>query len=256
MRPIQVNKPKPFGQELRDYLAFVRQPSLAPRLPAARHGSGWVADWLTPLPWGRMLQWAGFLWALNIFVLGPIALVAALAGGAEHRLDLSNIPWFHALVWAPVVEELVFRFGLRQPRAAVLVFPVAVVAMLLGPGGLQAALLIAVLWFCWRPSYRARGKPLNTLSWPARRLWQRHFGVIVHLSCLAFAAVHLHNFMLNEMPIWLMPLLVLPQWLTGLVLAWLRVRRGIGAAICLHAMFNAGPLLVVLLIIGLTGGVK
>ena len=36
--------------------------------------------------------------------------------------------------------------------------------------------------------------------------------------------------------------------LTGLVLAWLRVRRGIGASIVLHAIFNGGP---VLLIIGL-----
>lgn len=43
-------------------------------------------------------------------------------------------------------------------------------------------------------------------------------------------------------------MLVLPQCMTGLVLAWLRVRRGMGASIVLHAIFNGGP---VLLIIGL-----
>lgn len=31
----------------------------------------------------------------------------------------------------------------------------------------------------------------------------------------------------------------------GLVLGWIRIRRGIGAAIALHAMFNAGPILLI-----------
>jgi membrane protease YdiL (CAAX protease family) len=34
--------------------------------------------------------------------------------------------------------------------------------------------------------------------------------------------------------------------LTGLVLSWMRTRRGIGTSIAMHAMFNAGPVLVVL----------
>jgi membrane protease YdiL (CAAX protease family) len=61
--------------------------------------------------------------------------------------------------------------------------------------------------------------------------------------------MHLYNFNLHHTPLWLLPLLVLPQWLTGLVLGWLRVKRGIGASILLHAIFNGGPLLVVLLIL-------
>ena len=38
---------------------------------------------------------------------------------------------------------------------------------------------------------------------------------------------------------------MLPQWLTGLALGWMRVRRGIGAAIALHAVFNAGPIVLI-----------
>ncbi|MCY1464048.1 hypothetical protein D9M71_820230 [compost metagenome] len=41
---------------------------------------------------------------------------------------------------------------------------------------------------------------------------------------------------------------MLPQWLTGLVLGWIRVRRGIGAAILLHSVFNAGPILMIWLV--------
>jgi len=38
--------------------------------------------------------------------------------------------------------------------------------------------------------------------------------------------------------------LVTPQWLTGLVLGWMRVQRGVVAAMILHALFNLGPLTV------------
>ena len=44
--------------------------------------------------------------------------------------------------------------------------------------------------------------------------------------------------------------LVLPQWATGLVLGWMRVRRGIGAAIAC-ALFNGGPVLMIWLLMTL-----
>ncbi|CFN63451.1 membrane protein [Bordetella pertussis] len=72
-----------------------------------------------------------------------------------------------------------------------------------------------------------------------------------HLVALTFAAVHLNNFSLSQTPVWLLPLLVLPQWATGLVLGWMRVRRGIGAAIALHALFNGGPVLMIWLLMTL-----
>src|SRR5690606_22462690 len=54
---------------------------------------------------------------------------------------------------------------------------------------------------------------------------------------------------LAQTPAWLLPLLVLPQWVTGLVLGWQRVRHGIGAALVLHALFHGGPLLLVWLVL-------
>lgn len=44
---------------------------------------------------------------------------------------------------------------------------------------------------------------------------------------------------------------MLPQWLTGLVLGWMRVRRGIAASIALHALFNAGPMVMIWLLLKL-----
>lgn len=238
-----------FRQEWRDFLRFIARPRVTPRLPGRQPcNSEWV-DWFPEVSIGRLLQWALVLWAFNLLFLGPIALAAATAGGAEHRLNLGNIPWLHALLWAPIVEELTFRYGLRRPGRAVWLVPVCVYALLSGPQSHAVAVVGIVVLLCWWPSMRRKPLATNALPWPLRRVYLTGFPWLVHGSCLLFAAVHLNNFSLNQTPWWLMPLLVLPQWLTGLALAWLRVKRGIGAAILLHGIFNGGPLLVVWLVL-------
>ena len=234
-----------FRDEWRDFLRFVARPGAAPRLPDRRGGHGEWMDWFPEVSMGRLVRWSCVLWAINLLFLGPIALAAAGAGGAEHRLDLDNIPWLQALLWAPIVEELTFRHGLRQPGRAVWLVPACVVALLSGPRWYAVALTGMVVLLCWWPYLRRIPARPAALPWRWRRAYLRVFPWVVHGSCLLFAAVHLNNFSLNQTPWWLMPLLVLPQWLTGLALAWLRVRRGIGASMLLHGMFNGGPLLVV-----------
>jgi len=238
-----------FGHEWRDFLRFVVRPRLAPRISGRQPGHAEWLDWFSGVPFGRLLKWAAVLWAFNVFFLGPIALMAAGAGGAEHRLNLSNIPWLHALIWAPVVEELTFRYGLRKPGRALWLVPVAVVAMLSGPQWYAFAMVAGVVLLCWWPYLRPTAKAPAAMPWRWRRIYIGLFPWVVHGSCLLFATVHLSNFSLNQTPWWLLPLLVLPQWLTGLALAWLRVRRGIGVSMVLHGVFNGGPLLVVWLIL-------
>jgi len=248
-----VNSSRPlFKHELLNFLAFAVRPTLGPRLPGRQLGDGWHLDWFQALPLKRLLQWALALWALNMLALGPLALSAASAAGAQHRLDIHNIPWLHALLWAPIVEELVFRYGLRQPIKSLWLLPFAIAAMLMGPQWQAMLLLGAGVLLCWWLHGRKSLAWHPSLHWHAA--YRRRFPWVLHLACLAFAAVHLHNFSLQSAPLWLLPLMVAPQWLTGLVLAWLRVRRGIGAAIVLHAIFNGGPLLLIFLLLTLLGG--
>lgn len=237
-----------FRTELRDFIQFLRHPSLSPRTAGRRLGNGVTADWLSGLDLKRLLQWALLLWCVNLVFLGPIAVVAAGAGGAQHRLDISAIPWLQALLWAPLVEELVFRYSLRRIAQAYWLLPSAAVVMFNGPGWSTGLFLLAILLLCWRT---AGGRPAAHPGSSRRMalLYRRVFPWAFYAMSLAFAAVHLMNFKLAQTPLWLMPLLVLPQLLTGLVLGWMRVRRGIGASIALHALFNGGPLLVVWLIL-------
>ncbi len=242
-----------FRRELRDFLGFLRRPRLGPRLPGRRMAPGAVADcWpaASGAGLGRLLQWALVLWAVNLVLLGPIAVAAATAAGATHRLNLHDLPWLTALLWAPLIEELVFRQSLRRPLQFLWLVPAAGWIMLQGPQWpytlLAALLLLLAFWPAlgrWASGGRVPG--WRGPGWRGLRAYRRFFPWVFHGCALAFALMHLNNFQGAQSAGWLLPLLVLPQWLTGLVLGWLRVRRGIGAAILLHAIFNAGPLLLV-----------
>ncbi len=234
-----------FRAELRDFFAFVRHPAVSPRLPGQGTGNGIFRDWFPALSLKRLLQWALLMWSINLLFFGPIAVMAAGLGGATHRLNIDNIPWMTALLWAPVAEEMVFRYGLRRLKWLFLMLPLGVAAMLSGPGLSGGLYLAAFLLLAWAPlamSWRAVSRPL---PWAWRGWYLHHFPWAFHFSSIVFSGVHLYNFNLGQTPWWLLPLLVLPQWVTGMVLGWLRVRRGIGASILLHAVFNGGPLLLV-----------
>lgn len=246
-------------RELADFLRFVWRPRPGPRLPGRRARQGVLEDFLPRLSIWRVLQWALLLWVINLFIFGPLAVGAAEAGGAQHRLSLHSLPWLQALIWAPIVEELTFRFCLRRVAMLWWFVPLMALILVMGPGFASGVLLAIALWLCWTPMWVAQGGaptvglrrfgPICGLSWARRLRVRRLYPWLYHASAIAFAAVHLYNFRLHEMPWILMPLLVLPQWVTGLVLGWMRVRRGIGASMLLHCVFNAGPLLAVLLIL-------
>ncbi len=248
-----------FRQELRDFLCFLRSPRLNPRLGGQDLGHGWHTDWTNGLGVKRILQWAALLWLVNLTVFGPLAASVATSTGAQHRLDLSNIPWKQAILWAPLIEELVFRYVLRRPSQFLWLLPVSLWCMFAGPDTLTVSLVLAMVVLLYvRPTYGS-GRPSLFSSiglgkaWPKHwyKTYVRHFGWAFYGATLLFAALHLYNFRFEQVSLWVLPLLILPQFMTGLVLGWLRVRRGIGASIILHAVFNAGPILVIMSIVSL-----
>jgi hypothetical protein len=230
--------------DIADFWRFLRRPNLR-HMPPRRRGAGQRADWLPPVPARRLLAWVALLWTVNLFALGPLAVAVATLGGAHHKLEMGAIPWFMAIVWAPVVEEMLFRYGLRRPVQALCVVPLMIWPLLRGPSVLNIVLVVLALAIV-AYTQRRGGASRRDWRWVWRRRYVRHFPWVFYLATLVFAAMHLGNFYLNQTPLWLMPVLVLPQWLTGLVLSWMRTRRGIGSSILMHAMFNAGPVLVVL----------
>lgn len=241
------------GSDVRDFLAFVRRPVLAGRRPS---GMGLPvdngrADWLRLPRLRRMLVWAGLLWLVSLLVFSPLIISVAETGGATHRMVLHQWLWLHAIAWAPLTEELVFRYWLRRPWLGVALLPPLIAVLVNGPTWWTGSLLALVLAVLWWPRSRHR---VPRKAWRPLRAYCRFFPWVFHLSALAFAGMHLINFNLGHLAWWLMPVLVLPQWLAGLVLGWVRTRAGIGAAIVLHGIYNAGPVLVLMLAMWLLPG--
>ncbi len=229
-----------FRTEFSECLTFIRHPGLARQLPHAPPVSGWMADWLPAIRWKRLLAWAAMLWLINIFALGPLVLAVFEMSGATHRINVHHLPWFQAIVWAPIVEELLFRFGLRRPFQAVWIIPVMVVVLLNGLAWWSSCLLVAAVALCLWSSARSTGPGGG--SWRWLRRYRAAFPYVFHLIAVTFAAVHIRNYIYVDLEWWMMVVLVTPQWVTGLVLGWMRVRRGVATSMLLHALFNAGPL--------------
>ena len=244
-------KPLKFKEELRDCLRFIQQPRLTRALPHASPIAGWVADWIPAIGFKRLLAWAGMLWLINIVALGPFVLAVFEMSGATHRISVHNLPWLQAILWAPVVEELLFRFGLRRPLQALWMIPLLILVLLNGATWWAGFLLVTTVLLCWWTSLKSTGP--GPWSWRVLRHYRSVFGLVFHLVALAFAAIHLKNFIFIEIDWWMMVVLVLPQWVTGLVLGWMRVKRNIGSAILLHGLFNTGPLAVAWLALTLKG---
>ena len=145
------------------------------------------------------------------------------------------------LILAPVLEELAFR-GWLTGRIAALRFAAYGFAAL--------ALFIAALFV--EPEY---GAPISVagsllvfaglIHWSRTRhrdtavpAWfTRHFRWFVWGSALVFGLIHLGNYEPLAHPLGV--LVVLPQTIGGLLLAYTRTRLGLGAAMAHHAVYNA-----------------
>lgn len=236
-------QPDRFRDDWKAFRAFVRRPTPRRyRLYAAEPGRAWQLDFMPQIRPGRLLAWAALLWLVNLLVLGPIVVAVAGMSGATHRIDVHNIPWVLAIVWAPLIEEMVFRYGLRRPLQAIWLVPILIPGLLFGMSADAGWWVALGLLLCWWACMN--DQPPKRRVWHVLRKYRALFPWVFHAVTLGFAGLHIKNFTFTDFSWWMLPVLVLPQWFSGLVLGWIRISRGIGNAILLHALFNLGPLLI------------
>jgi len=218
---------KSITDEWRRFGAFLRRPNLNVH---AQNGSAFKV--------------LARIYALDIAIMAVLvgvasALVAMGVYIPETALASMEITWQIVLlvvVGAPVMEELVFRSWLGGKPGPILAL------LLLGAGGLGFALVQAS-----SPAYGsvlaivgilgAGFALLHLRNRPAMGWFSRAFPLFFWLSTVAFALVHLANFEEGSLAV-LLPL-VLPQFMLGMMLGYVRVRFALWAAILLHAAHNA-----------------
>ncbi|MFN3864149.1 MAG: type II CAAX prenyl endopeptidase Rce1 family protein [Erythrobacter sp.] len=202
-----------------------------------------------PLPSGRALLLA--LAVVFVLDLALDGLVAAATQWLDSRMAFLPAPieeettlaedLFGYLLLAPVLEELLYRGWLTGRRAALRfaaygfaaealfvggLFVPADKAGALGLAGVAVALAGLVHWSL------TRDRDMMVPAW-----FIRHFRWLVWGSTLLFGLMHLGNYEALAHPLGV--LVVLPQTLGGLLLAYTRTRLGLGAAMVHHAACNA-----------------
>ena len=237
---------------LKDYLSFLRYPTF-----------DYKRD--QPLEMSMILKIYGVIYVFMILMMAPIS----------HVMDMENIPhameqvmkdmggvtlFFLVAILVPFLEELIFRLHLRYK-------PLIFLYMML--------LFSTFLFFAFedistyhvhdmtkvpdllRQKFGQYGPFLGFVfisflvylffdkaKESFERLFVDNFGLVFHLSAVIFAAVHIFNFEIDPNKWFLIPLLVMPQFILGLYLGYLRVRNNLWVSIFIHGLNNAIPILL------------
>nr|WP_137677359.1 CPBP family glutamic-type intramembrane protease [Parerythrobacter lutipelagi] len=222
--------------EWRSYLAFLRSPAL----PANVTG-------ISQFSLVATLQ----MLVLDLLIIGGLIIcamtAAALLGFEPPANALDELEWTPLIIIAvvlvaPIIEEIAFRGWLSGRPAAVLslvVLGAGVAGLVLageanplaGSGlffvSLLGAVLVAVLL-------------RKQLPWG---WFSRAFPLFFWISTLAFALVHLSNYTEGSLAT-LLPF-VIPQFISGSIFGYARVRYGLWSSILLHIAHNGALVAVI-----------
>ncbi|KUO56234.1 MAG: hypothetical protein APF78_12155 [Sphingomonadales bacterium BRH_c3] len=215
--------------EWASYLAFVKLPALPEQTAPFGFKSFKAVLRMLALDLGIML------------VLVSVALLALMVGvdlpqtalsGFEIDLQLALM----VVIAAPLAEEILFRGWLSGRPGHLLAFLVMLsggtavtLSFAARDQGQYLAVLVATAFLAFLAILLLRNRP--ALGW-----FRAIFPIIFWLSTFAFASIHLLNYEEGSLAI-LLPL-VLPQFVLGTILAYLRVHYGLWSCVLLHAAHN------------------
>jgi membrane protease YdiL (CAAX protease family) len=219
----------------KDFIAFVRKPTRGrPRSAGMKTQARTI---LTLLALNALF---------TLLVCLPMVLVLKRTIGLEARPNLRGAGEFvfAALMFAPLVEELMFRAGLRSARWALFGMPVmgSMFAsdwrITVSIAGLTAALWLIDHLHSLHLSQEARA----TRRWKRGRRFIRYYAPVVWTSATLFGVIHLSNFVADAGLGWknvFFVLAVMSQCMGGMVFSYLRLRHGLGSSMAAHFAWNA-----------------
>lgn len=226
-------------EEWRNYLSFLKRP----QLPANITGAGSSTRGLA-----RMLMLDLIIMTVFIGVLmGIVSAGFELPENLNSSLELNLTTVALVVIVAPLLEELGFRSWLSGRPAylfAILLLVIAgAVGAILGASmadeAAQASLVLSVvvgLILALIIAIVVRKRP--TPDW-----YRSIFPALFWLSAIGFGLIHLLNYPEEGVLLLALPL-VIPQFVLGTILGYVRVHYGLWTAIVLHALHNGFALSV------------
>ncbi len=204
------------------------------------------------------------LYALDIAImlaLLTLAFVAVAAGIELPETALAEMEFTPGLIvlviiGAPLLEEIAFR-GWLSGRPGHLLAAAIIAAGLLITFGTDltqsdAGVNVAAIGLPLAVFVGALAALIVLRGRPAPGWYERLFPLFFWGSAIGFALIHIANF--GDAPLVMVLPLVIPQFVLGTILAYLRVNIGLWAAILLHAAHNATALGIASLAMGAEAG--
>ncbi|MEM7703285.1 MAG: CPBP family glutamic-type intramembrane protease [Pseudomonadota bacterium] len=218
--------------EWKRYAGFVKRPTLPER---GGSGAGVRAVLrLLILDMGFMILFIGLVGALT-------AMGFEVPDNVNSSLEPGLMTYLMVALLIPIAEELIFRSWLngRPAIIAAVILAVAGLGLVVTGGTLAETTSYGNILTIIGVALAVIGAPLIAallLKRPALGIFERRFAVFYWFSVVSFALVHLANYTEGSLII-LLPF-VLPQFVLGTMLGYLRVHYGLIAAIALHALHN------------------
>lgn len=230
---------------IKDMMGYLRRPHpVAVRAP------------FTPQALMELIKLLGFallmLPVLGIFMGALFATTGVVVPEPSREFaEVMNRPnfIFIAAVMAPLIEELLFRAWLGKRGGVLWVAPLLLVGLAVITLsnaqplslGIRSALMILVagsftLYIRRYLSLRRDEAILNAAQ-------ARVFPFAFWGTSIAFGLMHLANYEGGTMGL-LLPLIILPQFMVGVILGYIRMRFGLLAAIGFHGAYNTTLLTV------------
>lgn len=214
--------------EVTDLFRFVREPT-------CRQQSVEEPDWLLRAVYLSL----GVIIALAPFVY-VIHSLQEFLGIAESRPGpIINVPTLlYVVVLGPLLEEALYRAGLRNAVYTLLVGPLVTMALLIDS---EFQLLVFAVFLTINAVLAVwnRSSFFGASQSHVEKLYAEKFRLIFWANCFYFAAPHLGNFQLSGTHIGLFWLAIAPQFVFSVVLSYLRLRNGLKSAIVSHATINS-----------------
>ena len=206
----------------------------------------------TPESTGTVISLFLIIFLFEIIVAGLLFTLIGMESH-DHKMDelMKNMAFYQifilAVIMAPVVEELIFRYYINKVWLCLALIPLLLsgtsVYLFLTHPSPVVYIISAILIFVSLLFIGSMFREPVLLWWKSG--FRAYYPYIFYLSATAFAFVHIFNF--DESMSWYFtPILVFPQFVIGLYLGYLRIRNGLIYSILIHAINNAIPMLLIM----------
>lgn len=216
--------------EINELFAFLKHPRRGSG--RAAHGNAWI---------GRAIFFAVLLTVIE----APILIIFDGVQRWANTPRLTIIPrdlfaaMFLIVVLGPIIEELIFRAGLRKITYSLFLGPLAIVLFAVNTFTGLMVFVALCLFVAVVGIMHARSMVKNhTARLRFMRLFITNYARIFWLYCFLFAFLHITTFQLNGPWSLLVFILVLPQFISGVVMGYLRLRDGLRSSCLMHSLMN------------------